>query len=343
MNKFPRVTFVMPAYNAGLYIRDAIGSIQAQTVTDWNLVIVDDGSTDDTLTVAKSCAEKDSRISVHQMESPSGSAYQPRKRAIMLATTEYVSPLDADDWIEPTYLEQLLKKTNGGRTDVVYPTMHRGDTGKTRLTPLDDSLYQNVYKGKDSVWLTLDEWRINCNGGLIKKQCYLDTYDRFGSDISYSCADELLTRQLLLTSETVAFSHAKYYYRPNPDSITRKRSLKLFDFLINDMELVEFAKNNFGEESKEYVLAQRQNFHGLFTALRFLNSYTFDADEKEQAWKMIKASGEKVDAALLKQKVSPRFMALYKIGLPAARLCLKVIDPVMAALKIGNYKGKRVP
>lgn len=337
MDRSPQVSFVMPAYNAGCYIKEAIASVQAQTTDDWELVIVDDGSTDDTLPLARAFAESDARISVHTMPRPSGSAYQPRRKAILLARGEYVSPLDADDWIEPSYLEQLIRKASDSEADVVYPTMHRGDEEGKLITPDDTSLYEGVHAGKDCVRLTLDEWRINCNGGLIRKKCYVDTYERYGSDLAYSCADELLTRQLLLTAQKVAFSPARYYYRPNPESITRKRTLKLFDFLINDMELVGFTKENYGVDSEEYKLAQRQNFHGLFHALRLLNAFDFDPADKEKAWGMIGESRDHVDVDYIRPYVSPRYMALFAMGLPAARMALKVLDPVMSAFKIGNY------
>ncbi len=106
--------------------------------------------------------------------------------------------------------------------DIVYPTMHYGDESEHTITPLDKELYAGSHKGKECVKLTLNGWRINCNGGVIRKECYTDTFSTFGSSLTYSCADELLSRQLLFMTPTVAFSPAKYFYRPNCDSITRK-------------------------------------------------------------------------------------------------------------------------
>lgn len=337
MDRIPLVTLIMPAYNAESFIGEAISSVQAQTVKDWELMVVDDGSADDTMSVARRYAESDARITVHSMPRPSGSAYQPRKMAILMSRSEFVSPLDADDWIEPTCLEQLLDKAAESGAELVYPTMFRGDNGAELLTPRDASLYDGVHEGKDCVRLTLDGWRINANGGLIKRKCYLDAYERFGSDISYSCADELLTRQLLFIAPKVAFSPAKYFYRPNPASITRKRSLKLFDFLINNRELLEFTKRHYGGGSEEHMLAQRQNFHGVFKALRLLNEFDFSGKDKKAAWRMIHDSRKSVDVNFIRPHVSPRYMALLAAGLPAARMALKVLDPLMSAFKIGNY------
>lgn len=92
------VTFVMPAYNAGKYIAQAIESIQEQTISKgWSLLVCDDGSTDDTLEIVKKYAAKDPRVKWIRMPKNSGCVYQPRKAAIVAAKSEYVAPLDADD------------------------------------------------------------------------------------------------------------------------------------------------------------------------------------------------------------------------------------------------------
>ena len=160
------VTFVMPAYNAGKYIAQAIESIENQTVSKgWSLLVCDDGSTDDTLEIVKKYAAKDPRVKWMRMPQNSGSAFQPRKAAIVAAKSEYVAPLDADDWIEPDYLEKLMTELHDDTVDAVYPTMHTGRDGRIFLQ-YDASVRHKDFKGKDCVKYTLDGWRIHCNGGL---------------------------------------------------------------------------------------------------------------------------------------------------------------------------------
>lgn len=321
------VTFIMPAYNVENYISQAVESVKSQTIGDWHLLIIDDGSTDKTPDIAKELASTDERIRYHRMEHASGSAYQPRKFGILKSETEWVFPLDADDWLSPTCLEELILKQKSTDADIVYPSMYLPESS-TALTPQDPDILQGVREGKECVKLTLDGWRINCNGGIIRKSLYEKAFREFDSSVSYSCADEMLTRQLLSITPKVSFSSAKYFYRDNEESITRKKSIKLFDILINNEKLLTFTEENFGKDSEEHLLAHRQNFHGYFDSLRLLNSHDFTPEEKEIAEERILNAARIADLELLKGKASSRYIMLMKIGLPRGRKLLKIIDKV---------------
>lgn len=323
------VTFVMPAFNADMFIGEAVRSIQNQTLPNWKLIIADDGSTDDTLAEALKLAQKDERIKVLKSGKGSGSAYQPRKKAIMEADTEWVTPLDADDLIAPDYLEKLLELQRQTNADIVYPTMYtlaEPLNGSKIITPLDSAIINTSEEGKQCVRHTLDGWRINCNGGIIRKSLYVKTFGRFDSNVTYACADELLTRQLLLEAGSVAFSDTAYHYRENPESITRRKSGKLFEFLINTIALIPFIKKEYGVDSEEYVLAQRQNFHAYFDALRLFNRFTFTPSDAAYGRRLLSLSRDVMEGKVLKNNVSRRYMGLLKVGEKLARVALSIVD-----------------
>lgn len=98
-------SIIMPAYNVGPYIGDAINSVRAQTRDDWQLIIVDDGSVDNTAAVVEQFAA-DQRIRLIRQDN--GGAPVARNRAIAEANTQFLSLLDADDSWVPDYLEQML-------------------------------------------------------------------------------------------------------------------------------------------------------------------------------------------------------------------------------------------
>lgn len=321
-----KITFVMPAYNAEKYISEAVESIRNQTHADWALIIVNDGSTDSTKEEAERLAREDARIRVISLEKGSGSAFQPRKRAILEAETEWVAPLDADDWVEPAYLDKLLKVQEATGADIVYPTMWAPGDNPHPITPTDKHIFEVPRCGRGCIKFTLDGWRINCNGGIIRKDLYVKTFEEFDSTVTYSCADELLTRQLLSLTPAVAFSDAKYFYRPNQESITRKKSAKLFEFLINTQKLIPFVKEIYGEESEEYLLVQRQNFHAYFDALRLLNRYDFSDRDKEFGKSLIKVTRRMIDIDFLRGRVSSRYMALLRFPAGTARRILLLAD-----------------
>lgn len=324
------VTFLMPAFNVADFIEMSVESIRNQTLSSWNLIIVDDGSTDNTYSIARALSLEDDRISVFKMQKGSGSAYLPRKAAINAANTEFVAPLDADDYISPDYLEKLLGKQQLTGADIVYPTMYHARGNEVKLTtPTDTSLFQNARKGKDCVALTLDGWKINCNGGLIRRNLYLKVFPALEKFPVHTYSDEFLTRHLLLNTPLVAFSDAIYFYRVNEDSVTCKKTPKMFDYLKNNINLIDFALQNFGHDSEEYVLAQRQNFHGIFDTMRLLNQGGFDENAKKYAFSMMEKARAKADRSVIKNNVSKKYLALLDCGLPVARLMTRWADSLM--------------
>lgn len=101
------VSIVMPAYNAAKTIRASIESIQAQTVTEWELIVIDDGSGDDTAVILTELAEKDDRICFLKNEENRGVSYT-RNRAVEMAKGEWIAFLDSDDLWQPEKLEKQL-------------------------------------------------------------------------------------------------------------------------------------------------------------------------------------------------------------------------------------------
>lgn len=103
----PVVSVLMTSYNREKYLAFAIESVLASTFTNWELIIVDDGSSDETVTIAKRYEEQDARIRVYQNEGNLGD-YPNRNMAASYATGTYLKYIDADDYIYPWGLEILV-------------------------------------------------------------------------------------------------------------------------------------------------------------------------------------------------------------------------------------------
>jgi glycosyltransferase involved in cell wall biosynthesis len=106
----PLVSVLMPAYNTAAYLAEAIESIQAQTLTHWELIIADDGSTDDTLAIARHYASQDPRIVVLHHPHNSGSFARMRNAAFAAANGDYIACLDSDDTYKPNALQALCQQ-----------------------------------------------------------------------------------------------------------------------------------------------------------------------------------------------------------------------------------------
>lgn len=316
VNDFRReVTFVMPAFNAEKYIGEAIRSVINQSFTDWELVVVDDGSTDSTPDIVRSYAENNPNIRLLFMDSPSGSAYQPRKRAIIEAKAPIVAPIDADDVLPENYLLTLLNRRQNTNADIVYPTAWLfNETSEPELfLPSDKAIAERVYAGRDAVELTLCGWKINCGGGLISRQLYIDCYKMYDANVNHVCADELLSRQLLFNSEKVAFSDAKYFYRKNQESVTRRKSVRSFDFLLNDRLLADFVKSSYPLESPVFVAAQQHIANGIIDALSLINGFGLSENQRREVFQSIEISRSLLDLKLLKRNRLSKSMIVYSL------------------------------
>lgn len=113
-----KISIITPCYNAEPYIARTIQSIQNQTITDWEMIIVDDGSNDNSADIIKDFASKDARIKLFQKEN--GGSASARNMGLALAQGEFIQFLDADDTIEPTKIERQITLMEQELLDVTY-------------------------------------------------------------------------------------------------------------------------------------------------------------------------------------------------------------------------------
>ena len=118
------ISVVMPAYNAEQFIAEAIESILNQTYQEFELIVVDDGSTDGTLNIINEYVKKDPRLTLIHNEH--GGACKARNDAIKIAKYEWVAPMDADDVAMPNRLERLMQAALADPEVVVWGSyMHQ--------------------------------------------------------------------------------------------------------------------------------------------------------------------------------------------------------------------------
>ncbi len=111
MNENPTVSIIMPAFNCESTIGESIDSVLAQTFQDWELIIIDDASTDSTLSIIGDYTKKDRRIVFEHLQQNSGSAYA-KNRALSIAKGDYVAFLDSDDLWKKQKLEKQISFMN---------------------------------------------------------------------------------------------------------------------------------------------------------------------------------------------------------------------------------------
>ena len=114
-----KVSVIVPAYNSQAYIDKSIRSIQNQSLKDWELIIIDDCSKDNTLEICKDKAKEDKRIIVIELEKNGGPS-KARNHGIEIAKGEYIAFVDSDDTVEVDFLEKLVQIAEEDDCDVVW-------------------------------------------------------------------------------------------------------------------------------------------------------------------------------------------------------------------------------
>ena len=127
MSTHPTVSIIVASYNVSKYIGAAIDSVLAQTYTDWELLITDDASIDNTCDIVRQYAVEDSRIHLYCLSSNMGAGVA-RNNSIREATGRYIAFLDADDWWYPEKLEKQLDFMREKGCEFTFTAFEYADT-----------------------------------------------------------------------------------------------------------------------------------------------------------------------------------------------------------------------
>ena len=160
-SKQAEIAIMMPAYNAAAYLAQAIESVVAQTFPRWTLTIVDDGSTDDTASIAEEFAESDERIHLRRQPNAGVSAARNHGYAMVPREIERILFLDADDELEPGALETLgIELTASPDASAAYGLARFIDECGVLVSPGELEDYQRLRMGVQGGRVV--PWPIDC-------------------------------------------------------------------------------------------------------------------------------------------------------------------------------------
>lgn len=212
------VSIVMPCYNAALHLAGSVASVQAQTRPDWELIIVDDGSTDESWQELRSLAAADTRLKIFQQ--PNSGAAAARNRALNEARGRYIAFLDADDTWHPEFLARMLDalttRTDTGLAYCGWQTIGRGTDRDAPFVPPD-------YENGNKIEALLEGCRWPIHGALTPSKLVREAHG-FDETLS-SCMDFDLWLRIGAVHRLVRVPHVlAYYHHHGGDQITRNRA-----------------------------------------------------------------------------------------------------------------------
>lgn len=329
-DKSPFFSIIIPVYNASAYIEECIADILKQDFDNWEMVIVDDCSGDDSIAKAKTFSRVDSRIKVFTSDKNSGGAHTPRMRAAKLAKGQYIVTIDADDRVSSDLLTTLYECIKAMNADLVIPEMWRfNESQNSRILPLGHIDVKTVWSGKDLVEHTLCKWAIPMAGFAIRREIYLEADKRLtDEDKRWIFVDELLSRWILYMCSSVCLCQAKYYYRQNSESVTNVNVPRFIDSKLKLCDsLISMTAQTFGEYSHTHMRALENKFYAAVDLLRLINKSALDNQEKAKYTERISSAMKEFDLSKLEGRVSPRYLAIMRLPIPLARIAFKIIDP----------------
>lgn len=204
-SSYPAISIIVPVYKAEKYLHKCLDSILAQTFTDFEVLLIDDGSPDRSGEICDEYAAKDSRMRVFHKEN--GGVSAARQTGMDNALGEWTIHVDPDDWVEPTMLEELYKKAKETDADMVICDYFQ-DIG-------------NCSQYIDQVPSSLDHIEIlkglfrnlqgSCWNKLVKRDCYSRYGIRFPKGINI-CEDRQVNMELLIHDIKVAYHPAAFYH-----------------------------------------------------------------------------------------------------------------------------------
>jgi|GEM_PF-1929797 len=223
----------MPVYNVEEYLRESVGSVQQQSFTDIEIIMVDDGSTDNSAGIADELAQQDQRITVYKKKG--GGASSARNFGLKKASGKYIYFMDSDDIIVPGTLAAINRVIESDPLDMVAFSAQpflQSDVEHDHSISLEESeryysrdfLPEGKYTGKEFYNITSQHKNFVASVCLyvtrhdFAKKCNL----HFTEGIMHE--DELLSRQLFLAAENVYFIKEKFFKRRiRPNSVSTSK------------------------------------------------------------------------------------------------------------------------
>ena len=214
------VTIITPNYNCDLFIKQTIESVLSQTYSKWELIIVDDCSTDNSIQIASTYVQKDSRIKIIQNETNKGAAFS-RNKALDIAQGEYIAFLDSDDLWEKDKLEK----------QILFMKEHNCDFCFTRYDLIDE---ENKPVGKNArIPKTLTYWKLlhhDFIGCLTAIYCYDFASNIRSFDIKNNNDYGLFLQVVRKAKNAMGINETLAHYRIRKHGISRNKLKKVKPF-----------------------------------------------------------------------------------------------------------------
>ncbi len=312
-----KFSVIVPVYNIVQFLPECVESILAQTWENFELILVDDGSSDGSGKLCDEYAGKDKRIAV--IHKHNGGLVSARQAGIQAASGEYIVNVDGDDWIQPGMLETAAERIEKYGADIICFAAERVFPDKTEL--ITEPVPEGFYTGERMRTIIYPKVLMDCDmvhmmyylwAKVIKRELLFPHQMRINSQISNG-EDIICVAPVYRDAKSVYVSRQSVYcYRSREGSISHGFQWKMFP--KNRILLEEFGKlsRDWDREFQEQL-----NRYGLWT---FFNLMAAMAAEKERGY-----MGQAREYRMLREFAEPIENAEFRNVTPKTRICFFLI------------------
>lgn len=306
-----KVSILMAVYNTAPYLPQSLDSLLNQTMGDFQVICVDDASTDDSLKVLESYARRDSRIEVISLAKNHGQAFA-RNQGLKCAQGSYICFLDSDDWLGKDALQQIVSAFEKDDTidsvlfrcryyysadrieEYPMPVFEKKGTGPSSSESSDEAS-PIALSGEQAFELSLT-WKIH--GVYAVKTSIHQKFPYDDSARTYS--DDNTTRLHYLASRKVVACGGEYFYRQHAASVTHQVSSRRFDYLkANTSMMAELRRQKVSSHLLDVYENERwKNVVGVYL-FYWQHAHELPEEDRREGLRIIRNSWKSIDFRMI--------------------------------------------
>lgn len=338
MNITPKISVIIPVYNVEKYLNKCIDSVLSQTYTNFELILIDDGSTDSSSRICDEYAQKDNRVIV--VHKKNGGVSAARNMGLELSKGEYITFVDSDDYVDADFFEVALKEIVENNADVFVSGLtmeyyNNGHIVKEQQYGIErDCIY--ITKELLEAWAK-EEFPSICMCGpwcKLYKSKTIKNKVEFNESMSLG-EDTYFNLDVLLGVEKLFFSKCVFYHyrRENENSLFSRLHKNIYEILqsVYEKRRNVMVKNECGKDSFDFL--EKIYFYDLTGNLIKVFQHKGKTTKKERKVFVKKIA---LDANVRKLKIKQINRIRFKLIL--LLLKLKMYNSIMLILKLKTKK-----
>ena len=250
------VSIIVPIYNTGKYLNKCVDSLLNQTLQEVEIIMVDDGSNEETATICDEQAARDSRIKVFHKQNEGVSI--ARNYALERATGKYIGFVDSDDWVDTFMFQTLVNVLESQDVDVVYcDATTVWDEGRTELDTFSTLSSSVALETRSLSPRTLCQMAGSAWRGLFKSSTLREYNICFPEGLKFS-EDRIFNLLVLSHTSRIYYLKKSFYFRyMRDDSCVNSYHPDAYSIVLRSSRIMQqLVSNHWGEEHRRAYLQQ---------------------------------------------------------------------------------------